>query len=266
MTQSTVTTLLDALRRILDRGLGSIAVWRSQDCPRFEAPRINANHAVPTVVTCLTGVVRLTSARMRLDLHPGEGVLIGPGAWHEHHPLRRGSAFYGQGFVGTRSDAVLTTPAGEHLALVASEPAWSLLSQALTAQPDQRRELVAACARQVLDQPLRPFGSMPAAVARMAEKVWWTPSPDLTIDAVVRASGLGRTQAHAQFRAWFGTTPKALLTDQRLVWALEALRGGATVAVAAAQAGFAQRVYFTRAFTARFGVSPRQWRSLDLRN
>lgn len=253
---------LTTLHRLADE-LRRVTVWRAADRPRYEGATV---HAVPTLVLCLEGTARIGAARGgRIDLGVGEALLLAPGAWHEHVPLRPGSTVWMQGFLASQSDVVLASADGSGTAMVPRQPYRRLYQQALdTADAGERRRLVGECLRQTLSDEMRPIRRMPPAVARMAHALWYGPRPELTVADAVRLGGLGHSQAHALFRSWFGTTPKRLLTDQRLAWAVEALREGLAPGAAAERAGFPSRVAFTRAFQARFGLPPRRWREAEL--
>jgi AraC-like DNA-binding protein len=239
-------------------GLRSVALWTSRDAPLCDGH----DHAVPTLVVCLDGVVRITSARRRLDLHPCEALLLAPGAWHRHETLRPGALVYLQGFIANGSDMLIGDTQSLHGGMVPSQPSWSLLQRALTVKPADRTALVTNCLQQAINERTRSPGSMPAAVRAIYAQLWWNPPATLTIAGAVRASGLHASQAHAQFKAWSGTTPKRTLLALRTSRALQYLREGARVGEAASRAGFAAPYLLARAFRARFGIPPRCWREV----
>jgi AraC-like DNA-binding protein len=236
-------------------GLRTVAVWAARSSPACDGHV----HAVPTLVVALDGVVRISGARARIDLHPGEALLLAPGAWHRHELLRPGCGAFLQGFLAGGSDISLDHAGGSHYGLLPVQPSWRLLTRALAASPADRVGLVRTCLEQALTERVRPLGSMPPAVGRMAHRLWWDPAADLRIADLVRASGLKASRAHAAFRAWFGTTPKQALLGLRAARALQDLCEGARIAEAAARAGFASRVLLTRAFRARYGLPPSRW-------
>lgn len=235
--------------------LRSAACWSARDAP----PCDGHDHAVPTLVVALDGVVRISAARRRLDLRPGEALVLAPGAWHRHEALRPGSAVYMQGFVANGSDMLVGGPDAEHGGLLPSQPSWRLLQRALTADAEGRRQLVAACLAQATGERTRMPGRMPDAVRRMYRQLWWNPPASLSIAGVVRASGLRPSQAHALFKAWSGTTPKQALLSFRTGRALQYLREGASIAEAAERSGFAAPYLLARSFRARFGLPPLRW-------
>lgn len=249
---------LHARLQAVAAGLRSAERWTAREAP----PCDGHDHAVPTLVVALEGVVRVGGRTRRIDLRAGEALLLAPGAWHRHEPVRPGCALYMQGFVANGSDILLGTTAAEHGGLLPSQPSWGLLQRALAADADARRDLVARCLAQAADERTRMPGRMPEAVRRMYRHLWWSPPAGLAIAAVVAASGLRPSRAHALFRAWSGTTPKQALLSFRSGRALQYLREGASAGAAARRAGFAAPWLLTRAFRARFGVPPSRWREI----
>lgn len=209
-------------------------------------------HAVPTLVACLSGVVRVETARGAIDLHPGEVCVVAPGAWHAHAPLRRGSSAYGQGLVFDRSDVLLSDESGSCAVQVPAAPVRGLLDR-LVERPD------AGLVRQLIDSvtsgQAQAYAPHPA-VARMAHRMWAGLHLGIDATTVLAASGLGERQAHRLFCAWFGTTPKQAILDQRLALAAALLRDGATVTAAAMAAGFPDRPALTRAWRRVHGRAP----------
>lgn len=66
-----------------------------------------------------------------------------------------------------------------------------------------------------------------------------------------------------QFRATLGTSPYRYLTMRRLEKAQAAISRGASLADAAAQAGFSDQAHMTRQFATTYGMSPGRWRALS---
>jgi AraC-like DNA-binding protein len=244
-----------------------VHIWRASD----ERKQLDQafQHAVPTSVVCLDGVVRVSSGpRKHLDLHPGEMLVLAPGAWHRHEPLRPGSAAFAQGFLPGWSDIVLTTPS-EHLhGGIPAQPCRRMIQELVDLGGEAKHE-AERCRRagellaQVLSEQVHPPKPMHPALKRMAELVWFHARPGLTAAEVVAASGLGHSQAFAMFKAFFGVGPKQYLTNHRLNVALQLLREGKTIADAAEASGFTSRPDFTRAFRRRYQRPPRRWADID---
>jgi AraC-like DNA-binding protein len=89
---------------------------------------------------------------------------------------------------------------------------------------------------------------------------------DLTADQVAKAQGISRRRLDQIMRAALGTPVAAQIWSQRLEQAASDLadphRRGQTVFQIAFAAGFEDAAHFSRAFKARFGHAPRDWRSM----
>lgn len=241
----------------LAQDVAAVRVLRARDAPAWPhdggrwdeaAPH---QHAVPTLVACLAGVVRIETARGRIDLRDREVCVVAPAAWHVHAPLRPGSVAYGQGLVFDRSDVLLSDHAGAITAQIPAAPVRDLLGQ-LVHQPDPAlvRRLIAA----VTGGMVHAFAMHPA-VSRMAHRLWAGSHLGITAADILMASGLGARQAHRLFCAWFGTTPKQALLDQRLALAEALLAEGSTVTAAACASGFPDRRSLSRLRRRRKGTA-----------
>jgi len=88
-------------------------------------------------------------------------------------------------------------------------------------------------------------------------------NPEKTLgleDLAVRAA-MSRTHFANTFRDVVGMTPGQYLTDWRLTLARLEIAGGAPVKTVAKRVGFSGAAALSRAFTRRFGLSPRQLRA-----
>ena len=214
-------------------------------------------HAVPTVVGCLQGVVRLSWHGGQRDLTPGELVVVAPAAWHVHEPLRPGSACWAQGLVFDASDVLLLTVERHwSVYLPAGLPAHLLQALLIESDPERRRglgsDLMQECtsSRSLLRE-------VPPAAWRMAQRMWSGLHRPLTAQEVLAASGLGERQAHRLFVASFGLPPKAVIRNQQLALAAELLREGESVTAVALACGFPDRRTFTRAWRNAHGHPPK---------
>lgn len=226
-----------------------------------EAPPTDGGevHIVPTLVAALAGVVRVQTSRAKVDLHPGEAVLIPPGCSHEHAPLKPGAASLAQGFLLGRSDVELSTASDQTWFTMADQPARRCLEAALSERGRAQVALVREALSGLAGRGLAPVRPMPAAVRRMWMYLRRRRLDPIEAGDCIRASGLGQTQAHAIFKAYFGETPLQMLQRHRLDYACHLLRQGRSVTEAAARAGFSSRRHLTAVFTAKMGVSPRGW-------
>jgi AraC-like DNA-binding protein len=85
-------------------------------------------------------------------------------------------------------------------------------------------------------------------------------APVPTLDELGRLVGLSRYQVLRRFEKVYGVPPHAWLLRRRVERARVLIRGGATLATAAQQAGFADQSHMTRAFVRQFGFTPGAWR------
>jgi AraC-like DNA-binding protein len=79
-----------------------------------------------------------------------------------------------------------------------------------------------------------------------------------------REHGIDRFALARQFRSLFGVPPRRFITLRRLDMVAASIRHGCGLADAALAAGFADQSHMTRAFRDAFGMSPGQWRKLQL--
>ncbi len=71
--------------------------------------------------------------------------------------------------------------------------------------------------------------------------------------------GLSRYQFLRRFKAVYGLPPHAGLLQQRTEKARQLIRGGARLASAASDYGFADQSHMHRHFVRQFGYTPRAW-------
>jgi AraC-like DNA-binding protein len=85
------------------------------------------------------------------------------------------------------------------------------------------------------------------------------PGADWSLPAMAATTGLSRAAFAALFRKLVGQTPNDYLTGWRVTVAQERLRAGDSVARTANTLGYTSAAAFSRTFTHRAGLSPRQW-------
>lgn len=91
--------------------------------------------------------------------------------------------------------------------------------------------------------------------ARLADDLCTAPS----LDELAVLAQLGKYQLLRRFTRAFGLPPHAWLLQQRVARAQGAIRAGAALSQAAADAGFADQSHMTRAFKRQFGFTPGAW-------
>lgn len=107
--------------------------------------------------------------------------------------------------------------------------------------------------------PAHALGDESGPLARVRERldaIALGEQEAMDLPALARLAGLSRTHLVRAFRRQTGFTPHAYLIDRRVRRAREFLRRGMAPADVAALAGFADQAHLTRAFKARYGVTP----------
>ncbi len=215
-------------------------------------------HANPTSVVCLSGVVRVETAGRRVDLLPGNVLLIAPGVWHRHAPLRRGSLWFGQGFLPAFSDIRIESDTRCWTGRLPSQPSRSLMDAALgCAVDDERRRRFLALLDQVLRETVVDLHFDEEPLRRMIDRLWRDLHRGLTVAELLSASGLRRSRAYVVFTDGFGVTPKVAIETDRLGLARGLLDAGVPVAEVARRSGYASDASFRRAWRRVHGGPPR---------
>ena len=226
-------TELNHVRRLVATGV-----------PRIEA--LGHMHAVPTILYCLAGTMRHLTPNGPVDLKPGEALLIGPAVWHHHEQPKPGCVSLSQGLFATTSDVVLRTDRRKWLGLAQHEPTRAKLEEALAAPEDQLVRIVRELLTDTFSRPIRQHQGWDAEVEKMLVKMWWRCHVGITVDDMIAASGLGRTQAYQRFLAQFGISPAEAMRQMRLGLANAMVAAGVTPAEAALAAGFPSLRAFQR--------------------
>lgn len=207
-------------------------------------------HAVPSLVVGLTGVVRVRRPAGACDLHAGDALVIAPGVWHEHLSVRAGSAFFAQGFLPTASDVLIGDHRRRFHGLLPREPSHRLCCQVLTAaDPQARCRHLRALLTQVLAERVTDHGATHPAVRLMVKRLWSGLHRGVTVDDLVRASGLSRSQAYRVFTVGYGVSPKAALEGARLELADSLAATGLSKTETASRSGFSSPRALARART-----------------
>lgn len=214
-------------------------------------------HTTATMVTCMRGTFRMRHHGGDIDLAAGEMVVVAPGAWHSHCPLRSGSIIWSQGVLPHGSDLYLCDGGDMRLILLPVEPSSGILAS-LIAEDDPRRRCrrAADLAAQALTGGARRPDPTPEQDL-MARFLWRNVHRPVTAGQVLDASGLCHRHAERSFIAYFGTTPKRAMTAMRLVLARRLRDEGASISEAAMASGFPGREAFTRAWRNAYGCAPR---------
>lgn len=119
----------------------------------------------------------------------------------------------------------------------------------------------ARCLAHHADLAVRSVGAEGGPVARAREVFEARYDEDLSLADLARLTGLPRHHLIRAFRRETGLTPHAYLVDVRVRRARERLRRGEMPGDVAAATGFCDQPHLTRAFKARFGVTPGAFRA-----
>jgi AraC-like DNA-binding protein len=133
------------------------------------------------------------------------------------------------------------------------------------------RELICSAMYQLFSGNLVPVGSDALSVEdtrRLIEArrlIATNFSKKLTLGSIAKACGLNRTNLARGFRELFDCSIAEALAEKRLNWAsTELAAGGMSISQIAYSAGYLSHASFSRAFAKHFGVSPKQWRRLEI--
>ena len=111
---------------------------------------------------------------------------------------------------------------------------------------------------------LLTLGRESGAIRRAVTLIDQRYEEDLSLDQLSREAGLPRHLLIRAFRKETGATPHSYLVNRRALAAGALLRTGATPSDAALAVGFFDQSHLTRAFKARFGVTPGAYRTAFL--
>jgi AraC-like DNA-binding protein len=113
-------------------------------------------------------------------------------------------------------------------------------------------------------RPQRPGARHSFAAAERARQLLEdSTDPAISSIELEQATGLDRYALARAFRAAFGSSPHRYLVAKRVARAQRLLTAGASLAEAAAGAGFADQSHFTRHFKAHLGLTPGRYISLQ---
>ncbi len=120
--------------------------------------------------------------------------------------------------------------------------------------------------RWLLDHPreagVRPgfiTGLSDPRLARALVAMHDAPGEPWSLERMAERAGMSRTAFANTFREVVGQTPADYLGDWRMALAQSRLREGRPIKILAEELGYANPSALSRAFTARVGMSPREW-------
>jgi len=221
-------------------------------------------HFAPTSVVCLEGVVRIVGLGRSLDLVPGQALILGAGVWHRHEILRRGSVWFGQGFLPAFSDVVIADHERDWRGRLPSHPSRRQIDAVLAAgHAAERQAAFATLITQVLSETFEDLPFANQALQRMIARLSSNLHRGVTVHDLVRVSGLSRAQAYRVFTDGYGVPIKDAIETARL-WLAEALLADSlSIADIAQRAGWASPDTFARAWKRQHGTPPSCQRRVD---
>ncbi len=224
-------------------------------------------HAVPVVMFCLEGPMQVRFRRKTCNLSAGEAVLIPQATWHVwSESVNRGAGF-GVGWLGDRSDLWLFGPGHAWWwASMPLEPVRSRLRHAAVAPGHQRLDAVRSLLRAVVAEDHDAFCTVSPAIQAMLDVILQRLHCGPKVAELVRASGLGRSQAYAAFTGFYGMSPRRALEVRRMELAEALLSAGNGVSETAIACGWRNRETFSRAWSRHRGAPPRAMRGKEVRD
>lgn len=122
----------------------------------------------------------------------------------------------------------------------------------------------ARCLARHADWPVAPLGREAIHVGRARDLIETHYDEDLSLAEIARLSGLARHHLIRAFRRETGLTPHAYLVDVRVRRARDLLSRGVRPGDVAAATGFCDQAHLTRAFKARYALTPGAFRAAHL--
>lgn len=119
-------------------------------------------------------------------------------------------------------------------------------------------ELLLSVIADALRETAMPEGPAmaPHSIVHARSKIDDDPAAEISLADLARESGLSRFQVLRAFARATGFTPHAYHVQARVHLARRLIAGGAPLAEAAAESGFADQSHMTRAFVSRYGLTP----------
>ncbi len=203
---------------------------------------------------------------------PGDVFVLHPDELHDGRPGGEGG--FGYKIVYVAPELIGEALGGAALPFVADpvarDRALRAVVPALFPHPDDPREelrendavtalataLVRAAGQASRSTPRRP------AMTRLHDHLVESCRERLSMTVLEQEYGLDRFTLARQFRKAYGVSPSRFVTLRRLDLAKRSIAAGASLAQAAAKAGFADQAHMTRQFRAAFGTTPGKWRAL----
>jgi len=216
------------------------------------------------------GAQKSLSGRGMVEAEAGDIITVNPNEVHDGMPLGEGRAWRILYFdPGVFND--LATEAAENGSRRCEIPhpvlrdtrisqRFLALFSAVTGNAVQLRsdELLVTLTADILRERRQTvdIAPVPASVGRARSLIDDDPAAPVSLAELARESGLSRFQLVRAFSRATGLTPHAYLIQSRVHLARRLIGRKMPLAEVAAASGFADQSHMTRAFTARYGLTP----------
>lgn len=219
----------------------------------------------------LRGAQRSASARGQVEACAGDVIMVNPGEVHDGAPLGGGERAWSMlylpaALVGQAVADIGGTMHGELAPVVRDARAAALFQRLHRAALSGRAAMLArdeallALLAHVADGRAPPAGKVTPGVLRARRTLDDDPAAAWSLADLAAACDIDRFQLVRAFARHTGLTPHAYLMQRRVHLARAAIARGAQLADAALASGFADQSHMTRVFTARYGITPGQYR------
>lgn len=254
--------------------------WRDPALPHLEAREIMDgrtvcyvphSHATFSIGAITGGYSEYLTGSDRYEAFAGTVVLMNPEAVHSCNPVDNQPWSYRMLYVDT---GWLANVQGQRAfkafgAVISHDPGlyadlmtlFDLLFDGAATVPDKEagaRAFFAGLAGRV-DGPEMPPAADHGALARAADYIIRHCTRDLRVEEVAADCGLSPSYLIRAFKARYGLTPHAYLTNQRVRAGQAGLRQGRPIVDVALDAGFADQAHFQRVFKAHVAATPGQY-------
>ncbi|WNC93583.1 AraC family transcriptional regulator [Paraburkholderia sp. FT54] len=225
----------------------------------------------------VSGGHRSASGRGLVEARVNDAIMVNPGEVHDGSPLdERGRAWrmlYFEPSMFVTAASELTGAAAREIELTRPVARDSLLKRLFErlfdvavkvpclpddlAREEALLELLGHLVRVHAGRPIRTWSARALGpIARAKARIDDDPSSALTLADLAADAGMSRFQLLRGFAHEMGLPPHAYRMQRRVVLARQWIAQGATLADAAAAAGFADQSHMTRAFVRLLGVTP----------
>ncbi|NRA36805.1 MAG: helix-turn-helix domain-containing protein [Planctomycetes bacterium] len=221
-------------------------------------------HHVPTINLCLRGQCRVRYERSAFfTLEEGEALVIAPGVFHQHEPLRSGSCFLSQGIAPKHSDFQLY---GKDIMVRGTIPLnrvqsvfYKIIDDRSSQHASWVKDMRAVC-HSILHEHTVEQKDQPASFQKMFAYFVRHVYSGISADDIVQVSGVSRSQANKVWSKMYPLPMREAISQHRLYLAKLLLVTDLSMTDIAERCGFASRQQMTRLFQSQESLSPRMWR------